>query len=136
MVLSSPKRKENSRLMNLSRNMNVAFPFNCDRHKSETERKFCSQGKNSRKIIDRGKHYYQTNKGKQRTTQPRDERRLKIELSWFNKMTGKSMIGPGSHKNAFFSVFLMPSRQIRVFRMCSLSRKRGIVPKQKFQSRG
>ena len=106
MVLSSPKRKENSRLMNLSRNMNVAFPFNCDRHKSETERKFCSQGKNSRKIIDRGKYYYQTNKGKQRTTQPRDERRLKIELSWFNKMTGKSMIGPESHKNAFFQYFL------------------------------
>ena len=52
MVLSSPKRKEDSRLMNLSGNMNVAFPFNCDRHKSEQERKICSQGKNSRKIID------------------------------------------------------------------------------------
>ena len=58
MVLSSPKRKENSRLMNLSRNMNVAFPFNCDRHKSETERIFCSQCKISRKteenIITKG----------------------------------------------------------------------------------
>ena len=135
MVLSSPKRKENSRLMNLSGNMNVAFPFNCDRHKSETERKLCSQCKISRKIIDRGKYYYQ------RTRENRGLLSLGMNEGWrlnwagLTKWQGNRWSDLGLTK-MHFSVFLMPSRQIRVFRMCSLSRKRGIVPKQKFQSRG
>lgn len=106
MVLSSPKRKENSRLMNLSRNMNVAFPFNCDRHKSETERKFCSQCKISRKIIDRGKYYYQ------RTRENRGLLSLGMNEGWrlnwagLTKWQGNRWSDLGLTKMHFFQYFL------------------------------
>ena len=104
MVLSSPKRKENSRLMNLSGNMNVAFPFNCDRHKSETERKFCSQCKISRKIIDRGKYYYQ------RTRENRGLLSLGMNECWrlnwaaLTKWQGNRWSDLGLIKMHFFSI--------------------------------